>query len=231
MSAALDIVGTESLDALTMARVAEAVELTAGALYRYFDGKDALVAAMQARTIARIQQLFESQRETWLPYLPPTPPVAALAELAAAADFYLELARHEPRTFRLIAATFGDPRPLVADAHAQRVIEPLTELLERVSRLFAAAASVGALEPGSAALRTIVFWTALHGVVSSSKLDRLAGAGWFEGARLAAELTRSLLRGWGAAPELVELAMFWLSSTWPTHKNAQHPTPWEVQTS
>lgn len=227
IAAALEIVEAASLDALTMSRLAHAVDLTPGALYRYFASKDALVAALEARTIGRIGALLESQRAQWLVHLPAEPQLASLAELVATAGFYTDLVEREPRTFRLVAATLGDPRPLVDDANAGAVVAPLRELIVRVSALFLAAEERGALAPGTPPLRTIVFWTSLHGLVSTKKLDRLTeGAGWFAVDRLADELTRSLLIGWGATPAMVAAAL-----AWQRDRLAHHPTHWEIPSS
>ncbi len=225
VAAALDLVGSEGLEALTMARVAAAVDLTPGALYRYFSSKDMLLATLHARTIERIGRLFEAQRTQWLAHLPGSRDgSAALCELIATAGFYLELAEQEPRAFRLVAGTLGDPRPLVRDEHTGLVATPLRELIVRVSQLFAAAASNGMLDKGSAPLRTIVLWTSLHGVLSAAKLDRLTDDdGWFAPARLAKELTTSLFVGWGADRKAVELAQ-----AWQHQRLADHPTDWNT---
>ena len=48
------IVATESYDALSMRRLAEALGLTPGALYRYFDSKDAVMLALWADKLAAL---------------------------------------------------------------------------------------------------------------------------------------------------------------------------------
>lgn len=224
VSAAFALIESDGFDALTMARVADAVDLSAGALYRYFASKDALLATLEARTIERIAELLSAQRAQWQVHLPSAPDVASLCELIAAAAFYLELAQHDPRAFRLVAATLGDPRPLVDDGHAMLVAEPLRALILEVSQLFRAAEACGAVCAGAAPLRTIVFWTSLHGVVSTAKLDRLSdGEGWFAPTRLALELTTTLLVGWGADPEAVRQAQ-----AWQDNRLRPHTTVWET---
>src|SRR5690606_20638590 len=133
-------------------------------------------------------------------------------------------AQRDPRAFRLVAATLGDPRPLVDDGHAALVAEPLRALILEVSQLFRAAETCGAMSSGSPPLRTIVFWTSLHGVVATAKLDRLSdGDGWFAPSRLALELTTTLLVGWGADPEAVRQAQ-----AWQDNRLQQHATVWET---
>lgn len=211
VDAALDIVDSIGFEALTMGRLAEAVDLSPGALYRYFSSKDALVATLQTRTIERIARLFEAQRAQWLELLPADPSDAALCELLEAAAFYLDLAEREPRAFKLVSATLAERKPLVVDDEEAKVVAgPLETLIRRVGELFERAAERGALAVGVAPLRTIVFWTSLHGVVSTAKLDRLTTEqGWFAPQRLTAELVRTLLVGWGASPVSVERAQAW----------------------
>ena len=193
--AALDLIASEGLEALTMARLAEEVELTPGALYRYFEGKDALIVALQARALGQIESLLEARRAAidW----PRDPGLRALAELTWIARFYRRLADEEARIFALVSATIGDPRKLVADEHARTLAAPVSSLLGGVAERFAAAAAEGALAPGDAASRAVVFWSAVHGVTSVAKLDRIA-PGIFAPIARVDELTRALLLGWGA---------------------------------
>jgi AcrR family transcriptional regulator len=210
VSTALAIVAEESLEALTMARLASELDVSAAALYRYFASKDELVVALQARTIARIGAGFASARARWSRDLPSAPRVSALCELVAIARFYLALAESDPRSFRLLATMLGDPRPLVEDVQAKRVVGPMSALIVSVSELFRAAAACGALARGNAVERTILLWIALHGVAISAKFDRLAqGEGWFDATSLSRELTRALLTGWGASQSTLKAARAW----------------------
>jgi hypothetical protein len=141
-----------------------------------------------------------------------------LCELVGATSFYLGFAQHEARSFRLLALTLSDPRPMVADAHAAKLAAPLGRLLVSIGALFDQAVAAEALAAGNTLERTVVLWTALHGVTLAHKLDRIARDGTFAADRLAAELARALLVGWGAAPNAVAAAQRWLH---------EHPVRWE----
>ena len=52
--AAMRLVAEEGLDALTIQRIAGAIGASVGGLYRYYDGKDALLTALQQRAIAAV---------------------------------------------------------------------------------------------------------------------------------------------------------------------------------
>lgn len=214
VGAAMDLIAGEGFDALTMTRLADELDLSVGALYRYFSSKDALIAELQRRAIATIQEQLTQARAQRRPELPSDPAVAACAELLATADFYLGLARQQPRLYRLVAATLADPRLLVDDTEAAAVAPQFAGLLAEVAGLFEAADRAGALEPGHAMQRCVAYWTALHGVTLVGKLERLApksaDAGWFASGPIGLELAATLLRGWGAAPETLDRARTWL---------------------
>jgi AcrR family transcriptional regulator len=215
-AAALDLIANEGFEALTMARLGQEVDLTPGALYRYFASKDALIVALQARALGRIEELYDADRaqRSW----PRDPATRNLAELCFAARFYRRLARDEPRIFALVSVTVGDPRHLVADEHARAVAAPMASLLSRIATAFEAAVSVEALAPGDARVRAVIFWSAVHGVTSVAKLDRIALAitsttdGLFSPAARVDELARALLAGWGACPTALAAAFLALET-------------------
>jgi AcrR family transcriptional regulator len=217
LDAAMRIVTDDGFDALTMGHLANELDSSAGSLYRYFASKDALVVALQAQAIARIHEMLIEERTAWQASLPKDHASAALSEVFGAANFYRNLAQREPRIFRLVSSMLADPRKLVDDEEARAAAAPFGALLSEASALFAAAAEQRALSDGNALERTLVFWTALHGVMMVDKLDRLTPpsgehAGVFRSATLTISLTATLLRGWGAQDKHVERAICWLDA-------------------
>lgn len=185
---------------LTVAALAAEVDLTPGALYRYFPGKDAVVAAMEGRALAAIATRFEADRERAAERARAAGLVgkaAALHALLAAADTYLTLPRELPRDFRLVAALIGDPRPLVDDRAAASVAPAFVRLLAEVAAMFAAADRARALAAGDSLERTLIYWSALHGILQIEKLRRFQpqAPGSLQMGRNAAA---ALLAGWGA---------------------------------
>ena len=213
VAAAMDLVVEQGFGGLTMTRLADALDLSAGALYRYFDSKDALVAELQRRGLTMIQSRFDQRRKTWSSTLPSDPELAAVCELLLAARFYLDLARDEPQLQRWIAVSLSMPRRLTADLAAEHVAPAFSGLLLSVSELFHHAVSAGGLCRGHSLERTVIFWSSLQGVTSAGHLQRLAPQsqdGWYDVPRLGDELTRTLLRGWGASTNTLEQAQAWL---------------------
>jgi AcrR family transcriptional regulator len=63
LETALTIAGSEGVDALSMRRLAQALDVWPMSLYGYFADKDALLDAMAAQTTARVTR--PDARETW----------------------------------------------------------------------------------------------------------------------------------------------------------------------
>jgi len=203
LAAALDVARGEGRDALTVQRVAERVDMTAGALYRYFPSKDALVAELQ-RTV--IEWLGETTRAR-VDGLLSAPGVdvesdadrALLAVLVTALSFE-DFAAHAPVEFGLLSMYLTAPEFALPDDEAARVFGTAVSNLEELAGHLERAAELGAIEPGIALDRAIALWAGLQGVVQTRKLARSAG-GTIDPTRIAIDLVDSLLVGWGGRRE------------------------------
>lgn len=206
LAAALDVARDEGREALTVQRVAERLDMTAGALYRYFASKDALVAELQRTVIA---WLAESTRQR----------IDAVASHAAAAGFdsgeralldaivtalaFEEFARTLPVEFGLLTMYLTSPEFALPDDDARHVFRAAAISLEALAAQLEGAAAGGVISQGLSLDRAIALWAGLQGVVQTRKLARSAD-GRIDPARIAHGLLTSLLVGWGARPELVE---------------------------
>lgn len=208
LETAMGLVAEDSLAGLTMQRLAAALDLTAGALYRYFSGKDALIAAMQRHALIAINDRLRARREAFASSdrgRELSDASRALYELLDAGLFYVELHDELPEHIRLITNLMGDPRRLVDDEDVRRNAGVFMGLFGLVDELFDNAAAAAALRPGSAAERTIVYWSSMQGIVQLEKLDRFS-PGMFDVPTLGLSAARALLIGWGADPELIAAA-------------------------
>lgn len=200
LDAATRILVAEGPAALTIARIADELDYTVGALYRYFDSKDALVAELERRVVADIEAAMHRAGErvgARMKARRTRGKAAALAPLVAVARVYQALPEAAPERFALVSQTLADPRrQIAADADA-RVLERLMPLLRRIADLFAAAAGAGALGRADPEERAMIYWAGLHGSVQLRKLDRL-DAPFALAAGLVPATTRTLLCGWGA---------------------------------
>jgi AcrR family transcriptional regulator len=201
LDAALALVARDGLDALHMARLADAVDYTPGALYRYVASKDALIAALVARTLAQVGDELAAA----LAALPPR--ATPLARIAAMVGAYARFARRAPHAFGLLAAALAAPRVLVADADATRVtaaavIAALTPLATALD----AAVAADQLTAGPTLDRTLCLFALVHGLAQLPKLGRAAPTRLDVDATLAVGI-RALLIGWGAGPRAVDAAL------------------------
>lgn len=225
---ALDLSERLGVEGVTMAALAEAADYAPASLYTYFPSRSALVAALQQRALHTLGGVAESTLQAWDLDAAARPEplggdVAALARLWVFSDLFLAAPESHAREFRLQQQLLGTPKVQEAD-DAATVVPAAMSVLDRPRRLLADAVAAGALaphEPGTAAdglldgdlLRTFVWVTALNGGL---QVDDLGIGVPTTGATLGHELTRSLLRGWGARPDALAAARA-ASDHWVAH--------------
>ncbi len=203
---AMKILAAEGIDALTLGRLAKALDYVPAALYRYFDSKDALLAALQRRAVGEIHAgLRRGQATLDESAGRAAPEVVALARLLAGGLYYLDLPRTNPNAYFLVAVLMGDPRPLLSDEESRRTAPLLVALLTDVQAMLAAAADARALSRGDDLMRTLAFWALLQGTLSLEKARRIAPA-LPSAAEVGASALAALLVGWGATPSIVKRA-------------------------
>lgn len=201
LDAAMDLVAGGGLEALSMARLAEAVDYTPGALYRYFKSKDALLAGLVAQVLEEAQG-FLSRAQAALP-----PGSFPLTRVFALAHGYREFARVRPHSFGMLAMTMAEPRVLLTQvADAQPVTERVIANLELLAQALGDAVAAGQLDDGDVAERTLCLFATLQGLLQLHKQARFA-PGVLALDRLVPIGTRTLLIGWGAKPRAVDAAL------------------------
>ena len=154
LDAARDIVLREGFGALTIRKLAEAIEYAPGTLYLYFENRDAIARELSSEG-------FRSLLDAFAPAAQVADPVARLEAVGHA---YVRFGMQNPETYRLIF--MEDPQlttavfKAAADDPGQRayraLIEPLEEL--RAAGRLAPDAEVQALAD--------TLWAVVHGIVS-----------------------------------------------------------------
>jgi AcrR family transcriptional regulator len=189
--AATQIVVNEGIDALSIKRVADDALYTPGALYRYFDSKDALLASVAVVLMNNVKERLLT--------------VAAAADgnqlnsAVAQAIAYCNYSRNDPHGFALLAKLVSEPRQVLEDeevAHApfDAMFETLAPLADALDR----AANEGILTPGEAVSRAVILFASIQGILMLRKQERFTGS-LVQTDLFAKELVRTLLAGWGAA--------------------------------
>ena len=191
LDAAMAIVATDGLDALTMGRLAHDLDEAVGTVYRYFPGKDALVAALQREAIDTLLEHYRLSRGELDAFLARR--AAGTVAVVSALHFSGFLAGAAvvlPEQVRLLQLLVADPREIIPGDQIA-VVAPAGAAV-----LAVAEGIVGEL-PGSDSRSRAVMWVAaLMGVIATRKLSRLDSS-LFDSEELAESLTCSLLRGWG----------------------------------
>ncbi len=194
---ALSIVESDGLDGLTLHRLAQALGLVTTGLYRYFPSKDALVAALQRRSINSIHGHFRAELSRFSEQVGSShPATVSLATLIKVADLYLALPSSHPQEWRFVATLLGDPRQLLPAEEIGETVPILASFLLEIEALFERATTLEALTEGAQRQRVFAFWASLHGALCMEKLRRVSTSpddvGGF--------VVRALLSSWGATP-------------------------------
>ncbi len=177
--------------ALSLGAIARAIGVTTPALYRYFDGRDALVTSLIADAYEELgQTLQDAAAEA---------PEALDARFVALARAYRRWAIARPQEYILIHGAifpgYRAPIEVVAGA-AIRSLHIFVDLLGRAEatgqlkmpRAYANPEAVARLGPIARALpipmvaTAYATWLALHGLVWEELLGRLPGGGGNDGA-------------------------------------------------
>jgi AcrR family transcriptional regulator len=198
----MQLIARRGIDGLTLQAIADSLDYSVGALYRYFPSKGVLVAELQRGVVrvldAKVRLLWERCDE-WLARGAVEEPetVRVLLPVVVLPSFYGRVASVVPEQFGLLADSLGDPRQLTEDADARRVLADARPIFGRMATRFGEAARVGALDPGDPLRRSLVLWASMHGVVQLRKMSRVDPVLIDTGAMLSA-LVEALFLGWGA---------------------------------
>ncbi|MFT5357336.1 MAG: AcrR family transcriptional regulator [Polyangiales bacterium] len=196
----LDILVRDGYEGFTIARLASELDYAVGALYRYFKGKDAIVAALQHQIVTRL----EAELDAVLRVLPDDSKQHALQRLFVAGIVYESLTWRRPTEHQVLAHSLGDPRPQLKKEEVESVLSALESLLGRLAEVIASATKLGALGPGDARHQALIFWGSTYGIMALRKLERMRPD--FADTKLVKSLHTALVIGWGAAPTDAERA-------------------------
>ncbi len=145
-------------DALVIRELSRRVGVSHNAAYRHFPDRDALLAAVSARCMARFAVLIE-HRVGEVPN-EPDPVALAMARLRACGQAYLEFALTEPGLFH---TAFSPPTPYTEEAWHMGVGESGLTPYELLGARLDELVEVGALPPDRRPGAELSAWSAVHG--------------------------------------------------------------------
>lgn len=197
--AATQIVTANGIDGLTMQGLARAVDLTPGALYRYFDSREMILAAVELSAIEEFDAYFDAVGERVTEANP-------VAQVVAFALGYAALEQLRPERFRLISHFVSGHEQVLPDDVAAEIVAPTMRILQRFAEVLDSAVQANELrDDGDTLRRVAVTWSSLHGIMERRKLTRFA-PDVFDPDTLAKSFVRAVLMGWGAASDPVDAA-------------------------
>jgi AcrR family transcriptional regulator len=213
MTTAMDMIADMGLDGFSMHKLAAAMKLTVGALYRYFPSKAALIAALENQVISQMDEVLKKAVAA-VDNTEEQPDLKAvcLARVVAAAYAYRDRLHTAPQQMRLIGGLMSNPQPQLNPADALVVLSNMLGILKTVSDAMDAAVSEDALAPGSSMERALVTWASLRGVAETRKLSQHM-PDVFDEASLFRCAVSSLLIGWGADTKVVDRAFIFVLDT------------------
>ena len=191
VSAATDLVVSGGFDALSMGRLAQALDYTPGALYRYFSSKDALISAMTTRVTREFAGVLRDAQER----VPGEVPLQRVWSLLWA---WRRLAEVEPQRFGMLSLLLADPRMLIQEeAAVGEAMGALGDALAPLIQSLEACATAGDLTAGNATHRAVAVFAAVHGLMQFRK-QALRDPALFDLDLLVRVSVRTHLVGWGA---------------------------------
>lgn len=197
LDAAMTIVIGDGLVGLTLGKVAKDLDVAVGGLYRYFPSKEDLLVGLQRRAAER----FGARLGSHVPAKPRTRgPVAILRHALAPFALYAGHATADPLEHRLMDIMLSNLAPSLDEQQARTVEGALGPILDQAQRGLELAQEMGALAKGDGRERTLLLWSATHGLGHLRSRDRLEQAPHrVEALRCA--MFEALLVGFGAAPK------------------------------
>jgi AcrR family transcriptional regulator len=174
LEAALHVLETEGVAALTMRRIATDVEYSAPVVYQHFANKEALVLELAAHGHRLMLTEFDQAAQE-----PDTD-----QRMMRIASEYVRFASEHPHLYQVM----NDP---VVDAdERRRVAEPAIDVLKELLTTWSTAHDVVLADPNQACE---ILWGTLYGIAS---LSHIGTVGNDRARNLAQQALRAILLGW-----------------------------------
>lgn len=195
---AMRLVDRHGIDAVTVARIAAAMDWSVGTMYRYFPSKDALLAVLQAQVLERYRDALSQD----LPAMGTNP----LHRIIGSVRHCVAWFSARPGHWALIGMGLAHPRPLVDSTAAMPMIAEALGIIELAVTPIDDGTEAALFEAGDGTTRALVLWAHVQGVLQMRKLTRFAAIGLDLKSVLDLGL-RSILVGWGAPRDAVDAAL------------------------
>ncbi len=198
LSTAQTILLNEGLEAVTVHRIARELDLTVGALYRYFPSKQAMLTGLGEDIVQGFTSALTELTELYVAENP-NDDLQDITEVFVVGYGFLDMAEKSPARYRMVDLMLVDPRTMVRKEDRMTVLQTLFELLARVESRLEQAAQAKTISQGPFRERTIALWSSLLGISSMQKMRRLYPE-QVPADNLAAQTLYPLFLAWGCDP-------------------------------
>jgi AcrR family transcriptional regulator len=179
LAAAVELAHEEGWPKVTLRQIADRIEYTHPAIYRYFATKEELLLALVHQGLQMFTADLEAARSS------AQNPQQALFALAAA---HWAFAWHYPELYQVMHGLGG-----VAFSTADTVEEGRRAGAPAIAAVEAVLTQAG-LEPRDAEPKVVLLWSTIHGLITLTMAGRFSQA---EGEALALQAVRDALLAWG----------------------------------
>lgn len=177
------------IEHISLRELASGLGVSAAAVYRHFDGREALLAELAAIGIAQLQQRFALAFDL---HAPPADAPEAIARLYRLGVAYLRFADDQPAMWRLIFGTHAAQTR--AGALQRGTPTSYSYLPAALQGLYQTGVIAAPPEPGD----LLFAWSAVHGAAALRVGNVVAAQGEVE--QVGAEVMQRILRGIGGHP-------------------------------
>ena len=198
IAVAMRLVEEDGIEAVTVGRIAEAMDWSVGTMYRYFPSKDDLFGALHTRILSEYGQALTLHLANFN-----TDPIASIVECVR---YSVQWFLGRPDQWALIGMGLAHPKTLMDDVAAQPMVIEAVHVVGIAAKPIDQAAASGLLNAGDPTIRALVLWAHVQGVLQMRKLTRFPTVGLDIDAILHAGIGAILL-GWGAPQAAVDRAL------------------------
>ena len=191
LATAMEMIIEGGLDALIINQLAKRIDFTPGALYRYFDSKEALLSVLTTEILETVRAKLAKAADT----MARDDGVGRVYAITAA---YRAFTQEAPHRFGMLAMMLAEPRTVF---RLDEVAKPAMDaMIAALGPLAEALAMAGVERP---AHRATTLFAGLQGVLTLHKQSRRAPR-VFPVDALAEEMIQTLLLGWGVTAAALE---------------------------
>ena len=171
-TAALQIIFELGLEGLSMHVLAKRQGVTVGALYRYFESKQLLIAELELQCLNEIcltlegvyAQQAQGDRATQ----------DGLLRLWEIVSAYRTLLQRSPEYARLISGILAAPNAVVAEPFRVEAVNQMFKVLDVPARIIEQLTIDGVLTNGNSRQRALTLWLTVQGIIQLEKMEPIS---------------------------------------------------------